>query len=254
MGIQGLLPFVERATRAAHLQEFSGKTAAIDGYCWLRARHAESAPPCIARVLPARGHPLPASIAPSSDCALADKAANRCPLEMVRGTYCTGFVDYCMELVALLRRNGVEPFIVLDGAALPAKAGTEDERRAKRQASVATANKLLANGPREAALKAFQSAVNITPEHAYQLILALRARGVRYVVAPYEADAQIALLATHGHVDLVIADDSDMIAFGCPYPCWGSNPGRAGDPSPVLLLTPLAHQSLVRAPPSEGAS
>ena len=73
-----------------------------------------------------------------------------------------------------------------------------------------------APSPSRIAIRADHKAVNITPEHAHQLILALRRRGVRYVVAPYEADAQIAHLATSGAVQLVLAEDSDMLAFGCP--------------------------------------
>lgn len=35
-------------------------------------------------------------------------------------------------------------------------------------------------------------------------------------MAPYEADAPMAFLARNGHVDLVITEDSDLIAYGCP--------------------------------------
>jgi exonuclease-1 len=44
----------------------------------------------------------------------------------------------------------------------------------------------------------------------------LRQMNVEYVVAPYEADAQLAFFGLHGHVDLVITEDSDLIAYGCP--------------------------------------
>jgi hypothetical protein len=44
----------------------------------------------------------------------------------------------------------------------------------------------------------------------------LQQEGVQYVVAPYEADAQMAYLAIHGHVDVIITEDSDLIAYGCP--------------------------------------
>lgn len=42
-----------------------------------------------------------------------------------------------------------------------------------------------------------------------------RIPGVRYVVAPYEADAQLGFLARNGHVDAVITEDSDVLLFGC---------------------------------------
>lgn len=39
--------------------------------------------------------------------------------------------------------------------------------------------------------------------------------GVECIVAPYEADAQLAFLERVSLVDLVITEDSDLLAFGC---------------------------------------
>ncbi|CAI5954255.1 unnamed protein product [Closterium sp. NIES-65] len=44
----------------------------------------------------------------------------------------------------------------------------------------------------------------------------LRQEHVEYVVAPYEADAQMAYLCTSGLVHAVITEDSDLIAYSCP--------------------------------------
>ncbi|XP_075227655.1 exonuclease tos isoform X2 [Lycorma delicatula] len=35
MGIQGLIPFLEKASRPINISEFSGTTVAVDAYCWL---------------------------------------------------------------------------------------------------------------------------------------------------------------------------------------------------------------------------
>ena len=165
MGIHALLPFVDATAGSdVHLSDFAGQTAAIDGYYWLH------------------------------------KGAKKCAMEMVRGTYATGFVDYCLQQVDRLASHGVEALVVLDGAPLPAKRGTEDKRRGRREKAAAEANELLRSGPYNQAQSAYLKAVNITPEHAFQLIEALRRKGVRYVVAPYEADAQIARLARSGAV------------------------------------------------------
>jgi hypothetical protein len=43
----------------------------------------------------------------------------------------------------------------------------------------------------------------------------LKAEGVSYVVAPYEADAQLAFLESQGMVDGIITEDSDLLVFGC---------------------------------------
>ena len=44
----------------------------------------------------------------------------------------------------------------------------------------------------------------------------LKQENVSYVVAPYEADAQMTFLAISKQVDAVITEDSDLIPFGCP--------------------------------------
>lgn len=44
----------------------------------------------------------------------------------------------------------------------------------------------------------------------------LKRENVCYIVAPYEADAQMTFLAISKQVDAVITEDSDLIAFGCP--------------------------------------
>lgn len=36
------------------------------------------------------------------------------------------------------------------------------------------------------------------------------------VIAPYEADSQIAYMVKEGIADFAISEDSDLIAYGCP--------------------------------------
>ena len=50
---------------------------------------------------------------------------------------------------------------------------------------------------------------------AREVIVALQARNIDCIVAPYEADAQLAFLAKAGYVTLVISEDSDLTLFGC---------------------------------------
>ncbi len=40
-------------------------------------------------------------------------------------------------------------------------------------------------------------------------------QGVDYLVAPYEADAQLSFLSRAGHVHAVVTDDTDLVLFGC---------------------------------------
>lgn len=44
---------------------------------------------------------------------------------------------------------------------------------------------------------------------------ALRAECIPYVVAPYEADAQLAYMEKIGLVEGIVTEDSDLLVFGC---------------------------------------
>ena len=39
---------------------------------------------------------------------------------------------------------------------------------------------------------------------------------IEFLVAPYEADAQMAYMVASGVADFAISEDSDLIAYGCP--------------------------------------
>ena len=111
-------------------------------------------------------------------------------------------------------RNGVTPVIVFDGGPLGSKDAVEQSRLEKRELNKSEAKRLHASGRRSEALKKFQHCVDITPQMAYEVILRLRELKIEYVVAPYEADAQLAFLSLRGHIDAVISIDSDLLTFG----------------------------------------
>ena len=106
--------------------------------------------------------------------------------------------------------------MVFDGARLPSKSGTEAGRRSKRKEALEQAQIHLQNHRYEQANECFRKAVDIKPSMAHQLILQLQKEGIEYVVAPYEADAQLAHLARTGYVSCVITEDSDLVPFGTP--------------------------------------
>lgn len=69
-------------------------------------------------------------------------------------------------------------------------------------------------GNSEQGLKKMIDSIDVSPDVAYLLIEELRNRGIKYIIAPYEADAQLAYLSRNGIVDIVITEDSDLLAFG----------------------------------------
>lgn len=99
-----------------------------------------------------------------------------------------------------------------------------------RAENLSKAASLESQGRLKDARDCYTKCIDITPEMAYQLIKvgnppscvdrahvsqALRAEGVEYVVAPYEADAQLCFLEREGYVDGIITEDSDLLVFGC---------------------------------------
>ncbi|KAH6559636.1 hypothetical protein KP509_1Z001400 [Ceratopteris richardii] len=179
MGIQGLLPVLKTATTSVHIKEYAGKVAAVDTYSWLH------------------------------------KGAITCSRDLCQGLPTTKFVDYCMNRVNLLRHHGVRPLLVFDGGRLPMKEEQEIKRARSRKHNLEKALEHEKSGNTAAAYDFYQKAVDITPEIALQLIKVLQEERVPYIVAPYEADAQLAYLSIHGFADVIITEDSDAIPFGC---------------------------------------
>ena len=114
----------------------------------------------------------------------------------------------------MLLHFGVIPYIVFDGDYLPSKTKTEAERSKRREESKQRGLELYRlNKPSQAHFE-FQKAIDVTPEMARQFIEELKTLGVQYVVAPYEADAQMVYLEKKGIIQGIISEDSDLLVFG----------------------------------------
>ncbi|KAJ2827383.1 hypothetical protein IWW50_001917 [Coemansia erecta] len=179
MGITGLLPLLSEAQRKGHVKEFAGQTVGIDSYIWLY------------------------------------KGAFSCAVDIGLNQPTTKYITYFMSRALMLRHHGVEPLFIFDGGALPSKRATELERARRRTERRAQALKLWAQGKRKPAFDAFQKCLEATPWMAKQVIEELKRAGFRFLVAPYEADAQLAFLERAGVISAMISEDSDLVAFGC---------------------------------------
>ncbi|CAE8633763.1 unnamed protein product [Polarella glacialis] len=116
---------------------------------------------------------------------------------------------------AMLRSSGVEPVLVFDGEALPGKRSTNDERRRRRVECRAEGERRFREGDLAGARSCLAQAVEVAPQVVADVVQELNATGARFIVAPYEADAQMVYLSLHGHVDFCITEDSDLLALGC---------------------------------------
>jgi exonuclease-1 len=86
----------------------------------------------------------------------------------------------------------------------------------KRKENREAAREYMRQGDKSRAWECFTKCVDVTPAMARELIKVLREMKIDYIIAPYEADAQLAYLARKKIIDVVITEDSDLVLFGCP--------------------------------------
>lgn len=137
-----------------------------------------------------------------------------CAIELALDKPTAKYIDFAMSRVRMLQDFGIVPYLVFDGDALPSKAGTNNERRQRRDESKKLGLELYKAGKISQAHQELQKAASITPSMARQLIDALKQANVQYIVAPYEADAQLAYLEKKGIIDGILSEDSDLLVFG----------------------------------------
>ena len=191
MGISGFHSATKHYLRQAHLQEYRGKTLGIDASAWLH----RGAVPYAWQIF-----------------------NDENPWENVPGAMAP-WIEFPLRMVRMLQSFDIQPVLVFDGCPSPAKAPTSTMRRERKEKAKERAKILLQEGRQFEASKHLQQALDITRQMARELIVELVRRNIRFVVAPYEADAQLAYLAMkpveHGGVDAVITEDSDLVAYGC---------------------------------------
>ncbi|KAK9171982.1 XPG I-region family protein [Cryptosporidium meleagridis] len=182
MGIQGLLPNVDNISIKSKIDMFKGKRVAIDTYGWLH------------------------------------RSAANCAESMVLGKPTRVHINYCIEKIRTLQGKGLIPVCVFDGATLPMKRVTEEERSKRRNEAK---REIIRLRNEKKSYSSFnmrslcQKALDITPNIAHQVLEVLRDEyKIECIVAPYEADAQLSYLSRIKYIDAVITEDSDMLVFG----------------------------------------
>lgn len=180
MGIEGLLAAVNPLVEDVHIAELQNKRIAIDGYCWLY------------------------------------KAAYGCCVKIGQGRDDKAWIQYCVRIIQMLLNHDIHVVMVFDGNSLPAKESTEVQRRQMKLKMLEKAKAYEREQNHTEARNCYASAVEITPAMAGELIFYLKQHHpqVECIVAPYEADAQLAYLTQINYVDIILSDDSDHIPYG----------------------------------------
>ena len=121
------------------------------------------------------------------------------------GPLAQAFLQQCF----MLQGHGVEPIFVFDGAPTPAKQVMDQGRQARRAKAIAQLH--LDQDPDPKTLRA---AVSLGWPAVEAVVRLLRQHGIPYIVALYEADAQLALLCRQGLIWAAATVDSDFIVHG----------------------------------------
>ncbi|CAI4222247.1 unnamed protein product [Auanema sp. JU1783] len=180
MGITNLLPFVKNACRPGNIRELEGQTVAVDISCLLH------------------------------------KGLFGCVQQAAEGLNPKNYITYVQRRVEALLNLNCYVILVFDGAPLPAKKGVNDQRRENRMENMRVGTFLLSQGKKNEAVGRLQKAVSLTRDVIEETLEVFRKISrVDVIVAPYEADAQLAFLLENNLADVVITEDSDLIVFGC---------------------------------------
>ncbi|CAG2115492.1 unnamed protein product, partial [Medioppia subpectinata] len=179
MGIQGLIGLLERASTPVHVDQLSGSVCVIDGNGWLH------------------------------------RASYGCAQRLYEGLETDQYVKYVLKRCRLLAEVRIKPIVIFDGQRLPAKEVTHESRRSARRSVRQKIELLLADGHEAKARDLMRSCVEVTPHMIKCLMNGLREDGVDFVVAPYEADPQMAYMVNNGFADFAITEDSDLLVYNC---------------------------------------
>lgn len=119
-------------------------------------------------------------------------------------------------MLRMLKSEGVKPICVFDGYHLKAKKATEEERVAYKQKNREQGMTAEQNGDQDEARKHFSRSLVLRTRMIDIFMDILNELEIEFVVAPYEADAQMSYMVKTGQAHFAITEDSDLIAYGCP--------------------------------------
>ncbi|AIN98592.1 DNA excision repair protein, putative [Leishmania panamensis] len=253
MGIKGLWQALREYVDDGHLSQFRGQRVAVDMYVWLHRcvhRSVRIRTEAVIAFFDAKYSSITGSTGADSLDSRGDTAtlASPSPAPLSLDDILViddQFVTLVLDKVSALQRFGVIPVCVFDGAEMPMKGGTDEERQRRRaeafQGALTKLEQLYCDArrrrgctaedhadgtrialprdtrPYEEAVQLLAKAADISTELAHAVIQVLKEeRHVECIVAPYEADAQLAYLCRQGYVVAAASEDSDLIAYYCP--------------------------------------
>lgn len=175
MGIRKFLQFFSKFFEDTFVGQLSGKKVAIDGFVWMHK-------------------------------------AVYSGLELAYNPSGKKFVEYFMKNIKIFLKHNVKIVVVFDGDKLRIKNKEVEKRVYVKQQNMRKAEEIKGvNIGRY--LKKVIGTLDITHDMVKKVIEELDKEKIEYIVAPYEADAELAYLSKIGYVDYIVTEDSDLCAY-----------------------------------------
>lgn len=179
MGIVDLLKVLRPCLVKTHISEFRGKVAAVDMMNWIY------------------------------------RGVYSCSIELNAGLDADLYLNFPLKMLSLLKSFNIEIIAVFDGKEILAKEKVDRARKDEKNKNMQLANKFSLEGDIDKARNVSRRALKITGKMLNTLIEVLKKLQIKVIIAPYEADSQIAFLYKTKLCDFIISEDSDLIPFGC---------------------------------------
>ena len=125
-------------------------------------------------------------------------------------------LQFALRMIKTFAQFNITLVFVFDGKCLVNKAETREQRQEVREKNLEIALQLSEKGLNVQAEEYARRAFSVNKEMIFDMIDMLRNMDIEVIVAPGEADPQLAYLCKKGYVDYAISYDSDLICFGCP--------------------------------------
>ena len=188
------------AERKVHISRFGGKHAVVDASTWLYVLLFVF--DAVVFLWPICGSLFACNKASPCTHLCRYRGAYSCAREVALGIPTEKFVRFVMHRIKMLQYHKVDVTLVFDGKVLPLKQDTSTQRRSGKKAALSKAKQFEAQARKCAderergnlfaqADKHFKQAYSPSFAHAAVLMRELRKERVNFIVAPYEADAQL---------------------------------------------------------------
>eukprot|EP01039_Chlorochromonas_danica_P005978 gene5978-6581_t len=179
MGVKKLLTHLKSITVQFYAKELANQVVGVDAKSWLHRAIRTSRESCLGQVT-------------------------------------SSFQDYLLAWIKLLKSSEImDAIFVFDGCDCLVKEEERSRRSQLQQYYSLLAIEAEAEDDQNKADIYYKRAATISFDQIQYFMYLLREHNLPYLVAPYEADAQLAYLSNTGDVDIVISEDSDLLVYGC---------------------------------------